>query len=177
LLGGLDGVASDFNATAVAALAGGALVVVGLGGAEALAAGAAAGGGFDAAMLEIPGLGGKDEAPNDDVAGFDATEDVAAAGGAGATDFDAGIAAPAVAANALGARDGVAAGGFAKSGGAGIEVRPVAGPGPSGARGWTGIVVDGEGGASSRHTSASASKLRSVFRPQMGQSQPTSNRF
>jgi hypothetical protein len=98
----------------------------------------------------------------------------------GATDaagFGAGTEVPVLGAIAPGARDGVAPAGFVKSGGAGIEVRPVAGPGPSGAMGCTGIVVEGEGGTSSRHASASASKLRSVFRPQMGQSQPTSNRF
>jgi hypothetical protein len=180
LLGGLDVVVSDFNATAVAALAGGAelpLVVPGLGGAEALVVGAAAGGGFDAAMLEMPGFGATDEEPNATAAGFGATEEVAGTGGPGETGLGAGTDPPVLGTNALGAREGVAAGDFVKRGGAGIEVSPVAGPGPSGATGCTGIVVEGEGGASSRHASASWSKLRSVFRPQIGQSQPTSNRF
>ena len=208
LLGGLEGVVSDFNATAVAALGSGAelaLVVAGLGGAEAPPAGAGADGGLDAAILEMAGLGATEEAPGradqgeapgatdelpgacgegaglgateDDAAGFGATEDVAGAGATDASGFGAGTDVAAVGAAALGARDGVAAPGFAKRGGAGIEVSPVAGPGPSGATGCTGIVVEGRGGASSRQASASTSKLRSVLRPQIGQSQPTSNRF
>jgi hypothetical protein len=120
-----------------------------------------------------------------------ATEGVAGAGAIEATGFGATDAlapgtaalgardgvAPGPGTAALGARDGVATAGFAKSGGAGIEVSPVAGPGPSGAAGCTGIVVEGMGAASSRQARPSASKLRSVLRPQMGQSHPTSNRF
>jgi len=193
LLGGLDVVVSDFNATAVAALAGGteiAPAAAGLGGTEALGVEAGADGGSDAAMLETAGFGAT-EAPGvpdgandaglgateDVVAGFGATEDHADPGATDAPGFGAGTEAPVIGAAALGARDGVAGGGFVKRGGAGIDVSPVAGPGPRGATGCTGIVVEGEGGASSRHASASASKLRRVFRPQIGQSQPTSNRF
>lgn len=160
---------SDFNATAVAALPGGDETVLGFGGA-AEALGAAA------------GAAGRHELPAGET-GFGATDAVAGAGvGAGATDGpDFGASAPATGAAAAGARDGEVdagtAAGFATRGGAGIDVSPVAGPGPSGAGACTGIVVDGAGGASSRHASASASKLRSVLRPQMGQSQPTSNRF
>src|SRR6185503_1045592 len=98
---------------------------------------------------------------------------VAGAGAIDATGFGAGTDAP----GAPAAREGVAPAGLVKSGGAGIEVSPVAGPGPSGATGCTGMVVDGAGGASSRQARASVSKLRSVFRPQIGQSHPTSNRF
>jgi hypothetical protein len=108
--------------------------------------------------------------------GFGATEDMP---GAGATDVAGFGATDALApgAAALGTRDGVAPAGFVASGGAGIEVNPVAGPGPGGEGGCTGIVVEGMGGASSRQARPSASKLRSVLRPQMGQSQATSNRF
>lgn len=142
------------------------------------------------------GLGATDDAP--DVAGvvavekgFGATDAVAGAGtdvaGFGATEVDgagaideAGFGATDVLAlevSGPGARDAVVVRGLAASGGAGIDVSPVAGPGPSGAGAWTGIVVEGPGGASSRHARPSASKLRSVLRPQMGQSHPTSNRF
>jgi hypothetical protein len=154
MLGGLDGVVNDFSATAVAALGGDEPVAVGagLGGAaEGLGAGAA----------PQPGLGATDPP------GAGAAE----ASGLGADDI------PAPGDAALGAREGVAAAGLVTRGGAGIEVRPVAGPGPSGVTACTGMVVEGTGAASSRHASASASKLRKVLRPQIGQSQPTSNRF
>ena len=158
LLGGLDGVLSDFSATAVAAL----------GGEEAPPRG-----GRDAPGPGSTGLGATEAALG---IGFGAIEPVPGAGateesGFGATDaLDPGAA-------ATGARKGMAPAGFETRGGAGIDVRPVAGPGPSGATGWVGIVIDGVGGASSRKDNASASKLRRVFLPQMGQSQPTSNRF
>ena len=154
---------SDFKATAVAALPGGDEAGVGLGGAaEALA-------------VEAAGDAGRHEPPAG-AAGFGATEAVAGDGATGAAGFGA-AAAPAIGAAATGAREGVAEAGLAASGGAGIDVSPVAGPGPSGSGGCTGIVVEGVGGASSRQARPSASKLRSVLRPQMGQSQPTSNRF
>jgi hypothetical protein len=108
--------------------------------------------------------------------GFGRTEAVPGAGATDVTGLGA-VEVLATGAAAMGARDGVTPEGFVTSGGAGIEVNPVAGPGPGGGGGCTGIVVDGVGGASSRHTRASASKLRSVLRPQMGQSHPTSNRF
>ena len=175
LLGGRDGDVSDFNATAVAAFGGGVEVVLGFGGPqEVVGAGPGAGaadGGRDTPALGPGGFGATEEVAG--ATGLGATEAVAAAGATDATGFGAGtdvLAAP-------GARDGVAAVGLGKSGGAGIDVSPVAGPGPSGATGCTGIVVDGPGGASSRQARPSASKLRSVFRPQIGQSHPTSNRF
>jgi len=165
LLGGLDGVVSDFSATAVAALPGGDETVLGLGG-EAL--GVAAG---DAGRHELP-------AGTPVAAGFGATEAVAAGAGVGATEpAGLGAAMPPIGVAEAGARDGVADGGLATRGGAGIDVSPVAGPGPSGIAGCAGIVVEGVGGAASRQERPSASKLRIVLRPQMGQSQPTSNRF
>jgi hypothetical protein len=158
--------------------------VLGLGGAlEALAPGAEDGGGRHPPAAGVPGVGAIDEVAG--ALGFGAIDEVAGALGFGAIDEVAG--APATAGlggtealatgAALGARDGAAAAGFAKLGDAGIAVRPVAGPGPGGGGGCTGGCSAGVGGASSRHTRASASKLRSVLRPQIGQSHPTSNRF
>jgi hypothetical protein len=122
LLGGLDCEVRDFNATAVAAL-GGEEAVLGLGGAaEALGVGAAGG---DDGRQEPP-AGAAGFGATDEVAG--ATDGVAAVTGLGAMD---GLAVG----PAAGARDGVAATGFVKSGGAGIDVSPVAGPGPRGAGG------------------------------------------
>ena len=163
MLGGLDGVVSDFNATAVAALPGGEERLLGFGGAA------------EALGIAAVGAAGRHEPPAG-AAGFGATDGVAGADVAGAAGFG-GVEALVAGAAATGARDGVAEAGFATSGGAGIDVSPVAGPGPSGGGGCTGIVVEGAGGASSRHAKPSASKLRSVLRPQMGQSQPTSKRF
>ena len=192
---------SDFKATAVAAL-GAEEPVVAFGGAVEPAGVAAGGDGRHEPPVGTSGLGATDDAPGamdgvpvvaglgatngvpgagaTDVVGFGAVDEVAGGGGTdaaaaemagfGATDVLAGAA-------ALGARDGVGAAGLAKGAGAGIEVSPVAGPGPGGGGGCTGIVVEGAGGASSRQARASASKLRSVLRPQMGQSHPTSNRF
>ncbi|HMI82941.1 MAG TPA: hypothetical protein VK550_02550 [Polyangiaceae bacterium] len=174
MLGGFDGVVSDFNATAVAALAGGEEGVLGLGGGA-----------------EVPGVGAGTDGrhpPPEGAAGFGGTDGEVDAGGFGATDVVAGPGATdangfgatevlASGAAAAGAREGIAAAGRVSSGGAGIDVRPVAGPGPGGAAGCTGMVAAGAGGASSRQTRASASKLRIVLRPQMGQSHPTSNRF
>ena len=60
-------------------------------------------------------------------------------------------------------------------GGSDVPV-PNEGPGPSGAGACGGGAAAGEGGLASRHTSESAEKLRSVLRPQMGHSQPTSKR-
>jgi hypothetical protein len=117
---------------------------------------------------------------DDGAAALGAIDDVAGAGVADGIGRGPGIEAAVLGADtgaAAGARDGVAVPDFPASGGAGIDVSPVAGPGPSGATGCTGIVVEGTGRASSRHASPSASKLRSVLRPQIGQSQPTSNRF
>jgi hypothetical protein len=159
LLGGLDGVVSDFNATAVAALGGDDPVPAAAGLDGAVEPPAAKDAGFAADHPDpgaVEGVGG---------AAFGATDVAPGAtdvSGLGGTD------------GAPGARDGVA--GLEASGGAGIDVSPVAGPGPRGATGKTGIAVDGAGGGSSLQVRLSAAKLRSVFRPQMGQSHPTSNR-
>jgi hypothetical protein len=169
VLGGLEGVVNDFSATAVATL----------GGDEPGALGAGLGGaaeGLDAGGPPQPGLGATEPPAVGAVEGSGLEADDmpapgAAGSGLGADDM------PAPCAAALGAREGVAPAGFVTMGGAGIEVRPVAGPGPSGAMACTGIVVEGTGGASSRQASASASKLRKVLRPQIGQSQPTSKCF
>jgi hypothetical protein len=122
LLGGLDCEVRDFNATAVAALGAEEAVLGGLGGAaEALGVGAA--GGDD----------GRQEPPAG-AAGFGATDEAGATDGAAAVIGLGAMEALAVG-PAAGAREGVAAAGFVKSGGAGIDVSPVAGPGPRGAAG------------------------------------------
>ena len=198
VLGGLDGVVSDFNATAVAALGptdGVRLAPGWTGATDGLVDGAPAldeGAGFGAteefagavsfgSVAEDAGargcgnpgvVEGMGALGGDELAVKEAPEELP--NGVG----DVGFGAAGALVVAPGARDALPAlAGFAASGGAGIDVSPVAGPGPSGAGGCTGIVVAGAGGASSRQLKPSASKLRKVLRPQIGHSQPTSKRF
>jgi hypothetical protein len=139
-LGGLDGVVSDFSATAVAALGGeDGVPATGFGAVEGEAGGGreAAGPGAVDDVLGVHGLGaveGVGAAGATDVAGLGAI-DVPAAGAIEPAGFGAGMDAPAAPGARAGSAEIPAARGFEKSGGAGIEVSPVAGPGPSGAAG------------------------------------------